>query len=310
MIGEGPFRREQVAVVLTLAILTAAAWVLTLSQMRDMAAMDGMAMMSSPMQNAASPVDAGGVPGQAGMGDMEMESTGPMADGPSGPNAEPGVRMLVFLGMWTTMMAAMMLPAATPMILTFGTVYRRKREQGDVFIPTWVFGAGYLLVWSAFGVGAYVLGVLGQNLAPAGSAPGGLGPRVAALAMLAAAIYQLTPLKQRCLAHCRSPLAFVMHHWRQGVGGALRMGAEHGLYCVGCCWVLFLLLVAVGLASLPWMGLITLIVLAEKILPRWRLVSTLVAVVLLGLSLLAFAQPSLIALAEGGASGTAVFRGS
>ncbi|MCC7107152.1 MAG: DUF2182 domain-containing protein [Chloroflexi bacterium] len=307
MIGEGLLRREQVAVVMTLAILTAAAWVLTLSQMRDMAAMDGMTVTSSPMQNAASAVDSGGVPAQPGMDDMKMASTRSMA---AGPGVEPGVRLLVFLGMWTSMMAAMMLPAAAPMILTFGTVYRRKREQGHVFVPTWVFGAGYLLVWTAFGVCAYVLGMLGRDLAQGTPLVGGLGPRVAALAMLAAAIYQLTPLKQHCLAHCRSPIAFVMHHWRHGVGGALRMGAEHGVYCVGCCWVLFLLLVAVGLASLPWMGLITLIVFAEKILPRGRLVSATVAVVLLGLSLLAFAQPSLIALAEGSASGMAGSRES
>lgn len=194
------------------------------------------------------------------------------------------------------MMAAMMLPGAAPMILVFGTVYRKKRERGDAFIPTWVFVAGYLLVWTAFGAYAYGFGLVGDRATPILRE---WGPRLAAASMLAAAAYQFTPLKQRCLAHCRSPLAFVMHHWRPGIGGALRMGAEHGVYCVGCCWVLFVLLVVVGLASLPWMGLITLIVLAEKVLPQGRLVSATVAALLLGLSLLIFARPDLFVSTAG-----------
>jgi predicted metal-binding membrane protein len=201
--------------------------------------------------------------------------------------------------MWTTMMAAMMLPAAAPMIVTFGTVYRNKRESGGAFVPTWVFVAGYLAVWAGFGAAAWAAGDFGEALARAYPALRDVGPRVAAAAMLAAGLYQLTPLKARCLSHCRSPLSFVMHHWRPGMAGAWRMGLEHGAYCVGCCWVLFVLLVAVGLASLPWMGLITLIVCAEKLLPRGRLITAAVAVTLLGLGLLGLARPELVALTLG-----------
>ena len=282
MLAEQPRRREQLAVLATLAALTVVAWVLTLSQMGSMSAMDRPMANSSP-----APRDAM-VGGQLSAGDMGMDD--------DAGSVEPGFRLLIFLGMWLTMMAAMMLPAATPMILIFGAVYRHKRQRGDAFIPTWVFVAGYLLVWTAVGAYAWGLGEIGDDVARAVPALGALSPRLAAAAMLAAGAYQLTPLKDQCLSHCRSPISFVMHHWRPGIGGALRMGAEHGLYCVGCCWVLFLLLVVVGLSSLPWMGLITLIVLGEKLFPRGRLVTVTVAVALLGLGLLTLARPELLAM--------------
>jgi predicted metal-binding membrane protein len=275
-------RREQLAVLATLALLTAIAWVLTLSQMRGMD--DAM---------PAAPPSAGGMPA-SGMPATGMPMGGmPMADSTA---PDPGLRLAVYLGMWASMMAAMMLPAAAPMILMFGTVYRSKRARGGAFVPTWVFVAGYLVVWTGVGVYAWGLGELGAGMDKSVPALRELGPRLAALAMLAAGIYQLTRLKERCLSHCRSPLAFVMNHWRDGAGGAFRMGVEHGLYCVGCCWLLFLLLVVVGLASLPWMGLITLIVLAEKLLPNGRAVTLGVAALLVGLGLLVLVRPELLAL--------------
>ena len=285
MIRGRPLRREQLVVVAMLALLTVAAWALTLSQMRQMAAMGG-----SPAG-----ADRGAMSGHPGTGGMPMDD---MAMGEAvGP--EPGVRLLLYLGMWVSMMAAMMLPAAGSMILMFGTIYRTKRERGGAFVPTWVFVAGYLAVWAAFGAYAWGLSEIGGDLARAVPPLQEFGPRLAATAMLAAGAYQLTPLKERCLSDCRSPLAFVLHHWRPGLGGAFRMGAEHGVYCVGCCWVLFLLLVVVGLSSVAWMGLITLIVLAEKLLPRGRSVSATVAALLLGLGLLAFARPDLLVPTSG-----------
>jgi predicted metal-binding membrane protein len=263
VIRKEPLHREHVAVLATLALLTVIAWILTLVQMDSMAAMDHAAM-AGPM----------------GMAE------------PPGP--DPGVRLLLYLGMWVAMMAAMMLPSAAPMILMFGTVYRTKRERGGAFVPTWVFVAGYLATWAAFGATAWAAGDFGEALARAYPTLREFGPRLAALAMIGAALYQLTPLKQRCLSHCRSPLAFVMHHWRSGVGGALRMGAEHGVYCVGCCWVLFVLLVVVGLSSLPWMGLITLIVSAEKLLPCGRQVTLGIAGLLFALGLVTLARPDLL----------------
>jgi predicted metal-binding membrane protein len=159
--------------------------------------------------------------------------------------------------------------------------------------------AGYLAVWTAFGVYAFGMNFVGADLARVNPMLGQLGPRVAAVAMLAAGLYQLTPLKQRCLSHCRSPLGFIMEHWRPGTVGALRMGIQHGVYCVGCCWVLFILLVVVGLTSIAWMGLVTLIILAEKLLPRGRLVTLTVAFALLGLGLLTLARPELLTPAMG-----------
>jgi predicted metal-binding membrane protein len=217
---------------------------------------------------------------------------------PTGESAalEPGNRLILYLGMWTTMMAAMMLPAAAPMILVFATISRRQRERGDAFVPTWVFVAGYLAMWAAFGACAWALGETGSRLARVYPALTEIGPRVAAAAMMAAALYQLSPLKERCLALCRSPLSFVLNRWRPGVAGAWKMGLEHGRYCVGCCWLLFVLLVAVGLASLPWMGLITLIIIAEKLLPGAKAVTVAVAALLFGLGMLTLARPDLLAL--------------
>ena len=280
MIRQELLRREQLAVLAALALLTVAAWGLTVSRMGDMV----------PMGGATPAMSHGTMAEQSAMGGMAMDDLGEL---------ELGTRLLLFLGMWVTMMAAMMLPAAAPMILLYGTISRRRRERGGAFVPTWVFVGGYLATWTAFGACAYLLGEVGDGLARASATLGALGPRAAALAMLAAGLYQLTPLKQRCLSHCRSPLDFAMHHWRPGTGGALRMGAEHGAYCVGCCWVLMVLLVTVGLASLPWMGLITLIISAEKLLPRGRLVTSAVAICLIGLGVVALARPGLIAPAMG-----------
>ncbi len=283
MVRKAPLYREQVAVLTLLALLTIAAWILALTQMESMPAMNqGMAAPSGMGQGAMS--------GMPGMGGMPMGETS---------RPDPGVRLIMYLGMWTAMMAAMMLPAAAPMILVFGTVYRTKRERDGAFVPTWVFVAGYLAVWVGFGAVAWAMGDFGEAIARAYPIVRDFGPRVAAAAMIAAGLYQLTPLKQRCLTHCRSPLSFLTHHWRPGAGGAWRMGLDHGIYCVGCCWVLFVLLVLVGLTSLPWMGLITLIVCAEKLLPYGRPVTLGVAGLLIVLGLLTLIRPDMMALATG-----------
>lgn len=267
--------RGQVVVVATLTLLTVGAWALTLAQMPAMDAMAPAAAPAEPMGGSA----------MTGMGPMAMEGDGGL---------DPGLRLVVFLGMWVSMMAAMMLPAAAPMILTFGAISRGQRQAGGAFVPTWVFVAGYLAVWTSFGVYAWGMGELGEGMRRAAPAVSELGPRLGALAMLAAGLYQLTPLKQRCLAHCRSPLQFVLHGWRAGILGALRMGIEHGLWCLGCCWVLFVLLVVVGLASLPWMGVMTLIICAEKLLPRGEAVSRGVAAALLLLGVAVLLEPGLL----------------
>lgn len=168
------------------------------------------------------------------------------------------------------MMAAMMLPAAASMIFMFASAQaRRKRE---VAVPTWIFVAGYLLVWAACGVVVYgvvqVGGELAASLAPAERsqwAPLALGATV-----VVAGLYQFTPVKRVCLNHCRSPFAFIAQHWRDGRIGALTMGLRHGIYCLGCCWALFTVLIAAGVMSLAWMLLLTLVVFVEKMLPQGR----------------------------------------
>jgi predicted metal-binding membrane protein len=169
--------------------------------------------------------------------------------------------------MWWVMMLGMMLPSASPMILTFATIERRQRERAQPYVPTTLFVAGYLIVWGAFSVLATAAQwalqrtmLLSPMLVPAGSILGGV-------LFIVAGVYQFTPLKHLCLRHCRSPFAFILNHWREGWSGALRMGASHGLYCLGCCWVLMALLFAVGVMNLVWVAAIAAFVFAEKLLP-------------------------------------------
>jgi predicted metal-binding membrane protein len=172
-----------------------------------------------------------------------------------------------YLGIWVTMMAAMMLPSVAPMVLTFARISEDRHRRGAAVVPTWVFLAGYLLAWTIYGLIAYgvfrvLRWVVGGSLDWHGA-----GAWAAGAALVAAASYQLTPLKQVCLRHCRGPLHFVLHGWRDGRLGALRMGIEHGAFCVGCCWGLMLALFALGVMSLVWMAVIAALIVAEKLLP-------------------------------------------
>jgi predicted metal-binding membrane protein len=171
------------------------------------------------------------------------------------------------LAIWWVMMPGMMLPSATPMILTFATVNRRKRERGQPFVPTMVFTSGYLVAWGLFGVFATLADWALERAALISPMTGRLTPMLGAIVVIAAGIYQLSPLKSVCLRHCRSPFDFVLNHWRDGASGALRMGMEHGLYCLGCCWFLMALMFAAGIMSLLWMAVIAVFVLLEKLLP-------------------------------------------
>ena len=207
-----------------------------------------------------------------------------------------------FLGIWVTMMAAMMLPSVSPMVLAFARVTKERARRGQAaYVPTWVFLAGYLLAWTGYGVLAYGIfrvvdaidgGVLSWDRA---------GPYVAGGAIVVAGLYQLTPLKDICLRHCRGPLHFLLHGWHNGTVGAVRMGFVHGLYCVGCCWGLMIVLFSLGVMSLVWMGVIAAVIFAEKLLP-WglRLSRVLgVAFVVLGLWI-AFAPGSVPGLHDPG----------
>ena len=184
----------------------------------------------------------------------------------SGPGADLG-GLGWFVGSWTLMMAAMMLPSVAPMALTFARVTSERARKGQSdFVPTWVFILGYFAAWTAFGLVAYLVDHLIRMLDPAWLAWDRGGPVVAGIAVVAAGLYQLTPLKRVCLMHCRSPLDFFLSSWREGSRGALRMGIHHGCYCVACCWGLMLVLFAVGVMSLFWMTVIAVLIFAEKVL--------------------------------------------
>lgn len=171
-----------------------------------------------------------------------------------------------FLGLWVTMMAAMMLPSVAPMVLLFARVSTERRRRGRSFVPTWVFLCGYLAAWTGYGLLAYGLFRLIRAADLHALGWHAQGPLVAGGAIAAAGIYQLTPFKRICLRHCRSPLHYVLGSWREGHRGALGMGLEHGAYCVGCCWGLMLILFVLGVMSITWMLLVAVLIFAEKVL--------------------------------------------
>src|SRR3954453_22664052 len=150
-----------------------------------------------------------------------------------------GMRAPLFLAIWVGMMAAMMFPAAAPMILTFHKVQASKRQRGEAFVATWVFVVAYLLVWTLSDVAAYGGAVAAEVIAARTSLSSTNAARIGGLILITAGLYQLTPLKDVCLSKCRTPISFIMTSWHDGVVGAVRMGLLHGLYCLGCCWLLF-----------------------------------------------------------------------
>jgi len=172
--------------------------------------------------------------------------------------------VLMFL-MWAIMMVGMMLPSATPMILLFAMVNRRRQSQGEAVGSTAVFAAGYLAAWTAFSLVAtavqYLLhtaGLLSPMMATTNTLLGGA-------ALVGAGLYQWSPLKSSCLRHCQSPLHFLATHWRHGAAGGFRMGWSHGLYCLGCCWILMCLLFVGGVMNLLWIAGLAVFVLVEKV---------------------------------------------
>jgi predicted metal-binding membrane protein len=172
-----------------------------------------------------------------------------------------------YLGIWVTMMAAMMLPSVSPMVLLFDKISAERARRGRPFVPTWIFAAAYLGVWTVYGLAAYGLYRAVHALDPGFLHWDSGGPYVAGALVALAGVYELTPLKSLCLRHCRSPLHFVFTGWREGIGGAVRMGAVHGAYCVGCCWGLMILLFSLGVMSIVWMGVVAALIFAQKVLP-------------------------------------------
>jgi len=196
---------------------------------------------------------------------------------------QPAQLALLFV-MWAVMMVAMMIPSAAPMILLFAAVNRKRREEQRPFVATGVFVLGYLVVWTIFAAlaalaqaGLHATALLSPMMVSTSVVLGGA-------LLIAAGIFQFTPIKNACLSHCRSPLDFITTGWRDGTAGAFMMGLRHGAFCLGCCWVLMTLLFFTGVMNVLWIAIIAGFVLIEKISPSklspW--ISRLAGVVLIG----------------------------
>ena len=197
----------------------------------------------------------------AGMPDMRMSAMRP-----------PFVALVL---MWWVMMVAMMLPSAAPAVLLYARVREMRSRDADI-AQSWVFLAGYLAIWLLFSLGA---AAMQQQIA---------GPAMAvenhvlqATVLIAAGLYQLSPLKGACLGECRSPAQFISRHWQPGISGAMRLGLLHGAYCVGCCWVLMALLFVGGVMNFAWIAALTVIIGIEKLLPRGDLIGKVAGVALI-----------------------------
>ena len=205
-----------------------------------------------------------------------------------------GLGAPLFLAVWVAMMVATMFPAVTPMVLMFARIGANKRTSGRVFVPTWLFVGGYLLVWTALGVVAYGAAAGAEALAARVDVLARNTAIVAGILIVLAGAFQFSRLKDRCLSRCRSPLAFVMQHWQDGRLGAVRMGVHHGWHCAGCCWALMMLMFPLGVMSVPALAGVTALVFAEKVLPHARPVREVAGVVLVAYGLLVIADPSLL----------------
>ncbi|MFQ5913889.1 MAG: DUF2182 domain-containing protein [Nitrospinota bacterium] len=233
---EGFLKRDRLVVLAGLVVVTALAWVYLMSL-------------------AAGMDDMGGV--MSAMGRL-----GPWT-------AVDAVLMFV---MWAVMMIGMMVPSATPVILLYGLVCRRRGVGGRALAPTGAFFAGYVTVWTVFSVVATAMQWGLERAALLSPMMVSTSPLFSGIVLIAAGLYQWTPYKDACLRRCRSPVEFLSTHWRDGALGAFVMGLEHGAYCLGCCWVLMALLFFGGVMNLLWVAAITVFVLVEKVAPFGRLV--------------------------------------
>lgn len=192
----------------------------------------------------------------------------------------------LMIAMWWIMMVAMMTPSAAPTILLYARVNRQALVAGQSqggFASIGVFAAGYLLTWLAFSVAAAALHWALQRTGLISAMMMGSQSRwLSGAVLIAAGLYQLSPLKDLCLTHCRAPAAFLSRHWRPNASGALRLGAVHGAYCIGCCWMLMVLLFVGGVMNLVWIAALTLLVLIEKAFAGGRRVGQSIGIGLIG----------------------------
>jgi predicted metal-binding membrane protein len=214
------------------------------------------------------------------------------ADRMAGMDGGPGTDLGAlgwFLGVWVVMMAAMMFPSVAPTVALYARMTRRRAPTAPL-----LFAGGYLLTWTAAGLLAYGFVALGRAALGDQLAWDASGRWVAGGTLIVAAGYELTPLKDVCLAKCRSPLGFLVGSWRAGLSGAVNMGARHGAWCVGCCWALMASLFALGVMSVAWMALVAALIALEKTLAWRAAVTYATALVLLVLGILLMAAPDAV----------------
>ena len=192
-----------------------------------------------------------------------------------------------FLGVWVVMMAAMMFPSVSPTVALYSRMSKRRTPVAPL-----VFTSGYLLTWTSAGLLAFAISDGGRRLLGTELSWDEAGRWVAGGTLIVAAVYQLTPLKNACLTKCRSPLGFLLGSWRDGLWGALKMGARHGAWCVGCCWALMASLFALGVMSIAWMAFAAALIAAEKTLPWGRAVTYGTAAILLVLGVVLIVAPN------------------
>jgi predicted metal-binding membrane protein len=205
-----------------------------------------------------------------------------------------GMGAVLFLSIWVVMMVAMMFPTAAPMILVFARVQRDKRQNGRAFVPTWVFVSAYLLMWTLFGVLAYVGATWAERVGQQVPWLMVNAARIGGSLFVLAGLYQLSPLKRSCLAKCRTPLDFIFSSWHDGYWGSFRMGLEHGVYCLGCCWLLFVIFFPLGMMNVAAMAVVTLLIFAEKSLPVGPRIAQLAALALIAYGVLVVVVPGVL----------------
>jgi predicted metal-binding membrane protein len=252
--------RDEAIVMASLVAITFLAWLYLVDMAREMAEMGDMV----------------GMPDMANMAGMALVT--PRAHWMVGD-------VLTAMAMWAVMMAGMMLPTALPMTLVYTAAIRRRGAAP--LLRSSIFAAGYLAIWSGFAIAAAAaqwlllrFDLFAPEMTVASTFLGGL-------VFVGAGLYEWSPLKSRCLAQCQSPLGFLIAHWRSGLAGALRMGTRHGMYCLGCCWVLMLLLFVGGVMNLVWVAALSALVLLQKLVPGKRAAQgTGLAMLMVGLFLM------------------------
>jgi len=215
-----------------------------------------------------------------------------------------GMAFPLFLGTWVLMMMAMMLPAASPMVDAFTRAQAVHQRANLPVVSPALFVAGYLLIWSSTGVAAFAVARLLEDAAMERDWLMEAGPRFAGALVVAAGVYQFTSLKRACLGKCRTPTSFIATSWKDGPGGAIQMGVKHGVVCLGCCWFLFVVLFPLGIMNVLAMVGVTLLVFAEKVLPRGERVALAAGGLLIAYGLLVLAVPDALPSLTSGESGS------